>query len=83
MPRKKRFEDKETKVIGLRVPIDMINEIKEPLRGFADYYIETGKTLKDLLKEIKELKEFKLAIIKEWEAKELTPERFKELLMSG
>ena len=28
MPRKKRFEDKETKVVGLRVPKDKVDEIK-------------------------------------------------------
>lgn len=51
MPRKKKFEDKTTKVVGLRVPEDKAEEIKKPLRDFADYYIETGNTLEDILKE--------------------------------
>lgn len=83
MPRKKRFEDKETKVIGLRVPVDIVGEIKEPLREFADYYINFRTTIDTLLKNLKELQAFKDAAIKEWKAKELTPERFKELLMKG
>lgn len=52
MPRKKRFEDKETTVVGLRVPKDMKEEIKEPLRQYADFYIETKKTLKDIIKDV-------------------------------
>ncbi|MFW9875906.1 MAG: hypothetical protein ACFFG0_22625 [Candidatus Thorarchaeota archaeon] len=51
MPRKKRFENKETTVVGLRVPKDMKEEIKEPLREYADFYIETKKTLKDIIKD--------------------------------
>lgn len=54
MPRRKRFEDKETTVIGLRVPKDMKEEIKEPLRQYADFYIETGKTLKDIMEDVPE-----------------------------
>jgi len=49
MGRKKRFADKETTVIGLRVPKDIKDEIKIPLREFADHYIKTKQTLKDLL----------------------------------
>ena len=49
MGRKKRWEDKESTVIGLRVPKDIKDEIKIPLREFADHYIETKQTLKDLL----------------------------------
>jgi len=49
MGRKKRWEDKESTVIGLRVPKDIKDEIKKPLREFADHYIETKQTLKDLL----------------------------------
>lgn len=51
MPRKKRFEGKKTKVVGLRVPIDIVEEIKEPLREFADYYVENRKSLSEILKE--------------------------------
>ena len=49
MPRKKKWENKETAVVGIRVPKDIKDEIKAPIREFADYYIETKHTLKDLL----------------------------------
>lgn len=52
MPRKKRFEDKETTVVGLRVPKDLKEDIKEPLREYADFYVKTGKTLKDIMKDV-------------------------------
>lgn len=56
--------------------------MKKPIRDFVEYYINTGKCIKDILKENKELQEFKDRIIAHEKAQELTPEDFHKLLMA-
>jgi len=50
MPKKPKY-DEETKVIGIRVPKSKFEAMKKPLREFADYYVNDGICLKDILKE--------------------------------
>lgn len=78
-----------TKVIGIRVPISKFEEMKKPIRDFTEYHIKTGHTLKDLKDKHKderkirrELLEFKMKVVREWRANELTPEDFHDILMA-
>ncbi len=79
---KKHKYGEVTKVIGIRVPTSKFEEMKKPIREFVDYYIKGGKCITEILKENKELQEFKDAVVKQWKANELTPEDFHDILMA-